>query len=160
MSDRFLNESFQRLLRLLADKLEDHLEGDELALETLSEAIEEEGFSGEDVASVTMALRSLAGASPPTGWVAGLPGRRAQRVMSQEERGFLSTEAWGYLLDLKAQGVLDAGQFERVLDGLAGIGVRPVGVDLAREIASRVALEVEDGTVPGESTHGDIESAH
>ncbi len=160
MSDRFPNESFQRLLRLLADKLEDHLEGDELALETLSEAIEEEGLGGEDIASVVMALRSLAGAGASSGWVAGPPGRRAQRVMSQEERELLSTEAWGYLLDLKAQGVLDAGQFERVLDGLSGIGVRPVSVELAREIASRVALEAEDGVGPGEMTHGDIESAH
>lgn len=160
MKERFPGDSFQRLLRLIAGKLEDHLEGDDLALETLSEAIEEEGFTGEDVASVVMALRSLAGAGPSSGWVAGAPGRRSQRVMSQEERELLSTEAWGYLLELKSQGVLDAAQFERVLDGLAGIGVRPVDVDLAREIASRVALEGEDGSGAGELTHGDIESAH
>lgn len=160
MSDRHPPDAFQRLLRLLAAKLEDHLEGDEMALETLSEAIEEEGFGGEDVAAVIMALRSLAGAGPALSWVAGSPGRRSQRVLSQEEREFLSTEAWGYLIDLKSQGVLNAGQFERVLDGLAGIGVRPVGVDLAREIASRVALEVEDGIGSGDTTHGDIEIAH
>ncbi len=160
MSDRLPTDAVQRLLRLLAAKLEDHLEGDELAFETLSEALEEEGFGGEDLASVAMALRSLAGAGPSSGWVAGSPGRRSQRVLSQEERAFLSTEAWGYLLDLKAQGVLDPAQFERVLDGLAGIGVRPVDVELAREIASRVALEVEDGMSPGDTTHGDIEIAH
>ena len=160
MTDRLGNDSVMKLLRLIGDKLEDYLDGDELALETLGEAIEEGGWSADDLQSVILAIRSMSGAGASTGWVAGVPGRHAQRVLSAEERESLSTEAWGYLLDLRSQGSLDSEQFERVLDLLTGSGVRPVSVELAREVAARVALEVEDGGNPGESPHGDIELAH
>ena len=158
MSDRFGNDSVPRLMRLVARKLEDYVEGDELALETLGEAIEEQGFSAEDLHSVILALRSLAGAGPQSGWVAGTPDHLTQRVLSAEERETLSTEAWGYLIDLKAKGSLDADQFERVIEMLTGCGQRPVSVELARDVAARVALEVDEGG--GELPHGEHEVAH
>ena len=49
---------------------------------------------------------------------------------------------------------------ERVLDLLTGSGMRPVSIELAREVASRVAIEVEDGGNAGEAPHGDSELAH
>lgn len=160
MSDRAWNEPAQRLLRLIAEKLEDFLDGDELALETLGEAMEEDGYSSEDVQSAILAIRSLSGGGMPMGWIAGAPGQRAARVLSAEERDSLSTEAWGYLLDQRRQGTLDSEQFERVLDLLTGSGMRPVSLELAREVASRVAIEVEDSGNTGESPHGDSELAH
>ncbi len=160
MSDRAGNDGVPRLLRLIAQKLEDFLDGDELALETLGESIEAGGWSGEDLGSVIMALRTLSGAGVATGWVAGEPGRDASRVMSPEESNSLSTEAWGYLLDLKRRGELDAEQFERVLEMLTGSGVRPVSVEFARDVASRVAMEHGEVDNPGDGPHGDIEVAH
>jgi hypothetical protein len=80
--------------------------------------------------------------------------------MSPEESNTLSTEAWGYLLDLKRRGSLDAEQFERVLEMLTGSGVRPVNVEFARDVASRVAMEHGEGDNPGDGSHGDIEVAH
>jgi uncharacterized protein Smg (DUF494 family) len=87
-------------------------------------------------------------------------GRDAQRVLSAEERDTLTTEAWGYLLDLRSSGALDAGQLERVLETLTTNEERPVEVDRARDVAARVALEPQDGTLPGEYPHGDQEVAH
>jgi uncharacterized protein Smg (DUF494 family) len=149
-----------RLLRLVARKLEEYLDGDELAFETLGEALEQENASPDELQAAIMGIRGLAGVAPPGGWIAGFPGRHGQRVLSAEERGSLTTEAWGYLLGLRARGTLDADQFERVLDALTAFGERPVEVERAREVAARVALEVEDGPAQGEIAHGDQEVAH
>jgi uncharacterized protein Smg (DUF494 family) len=149
-----------RVLRIVARKLEEYLEGDDLSLETLAEALEQEGATPDEIQSAVMGMRGLAGLLPPGGWVAGLPGRHVQRVLSAEERDSLSTEAWGYLLDLKSSGALDADQFERVLEALTASGERPVEVERAREVAARVALEMQDGTFPAEYPHGDQEVAH
>lgn len=160
MSERTGPDDVARLLRLLCDKLEDHLEGDELALETLGEAIEEGGFGADDVLSAVLAIRCIASGGEPAGWIAAAPGRHAARVLNAEERESLSTEAWGYLLDLRLQGTLDAEQFERVLETLTSSGVRPISVEHARDVAARVALEHARGGNVGEAGHGDIEVSH
>ena len=173
------------MLRLLARKLEEYLDGDELALETLAEALEEEGVTSDDLQMAVLGLRGLAGSSSvvPSGGELGSdalsggepsgarpadpsmrsprhPGRDAQRVLSAEERDTLTTEAWGYLLDLRASGALDAGQLERVLETLTTYEERPVEVARARDVAARVALEPQDGSIPEEYPHGDQEVAH
>ena len=158
-----------RVLRLIARKLEDYLDGDELALETLAEALDQEGVTPDDVQTAVLGLRGLAG--PPVGDGAGralepMPpvpshaGRDAQRVLSAEERDLLTTEAWGYLVDLRSSGALDADQLERVLEALTTYEERPVEVARARDVAARVALEPQDGSIPGEYPHGDQEVAH
>ena len=150
-----------RILRLVARKLEEYLGGDELALETLAEALEQENASPDDLEAAIMGIRGLAGVGTPGGWIAGFPGRHAQRVLSAEERDSLTTEAWGYLLGLRSSGTLDADQFERVLEALTAEGdERPVEVERARQVAARVALEVEDGPGPEDLAHGDQEVAH
>jgi len=164
-----------RVLRLIASKLEEYLEGDDLALETLAEALEQEGASADDVHGAAMAVRGLAETGATAGWVgpasdadaveegppgAGAPGRWAQRVLSAEERGWLTIEAWGYLIDLRSRGALDADQLERVLETLTSLGERPVAVERAREVAARVALEADGDTGWGDYPHGDQEVAH
>jgi len=153
-----------RVLRLLARKLEEYLDGDEMALETLAEALEEADVTPDDVQMVVLGLRGLAssavaGREPVETASLPLP-REIQRVLSAEERGVLTTEAWGYLLDLRASGALDAHQLERVLEALTTYEERPVEVARARDVAARVALEPQDGTIPGDYPHGDQEVAH
>lgn len=155
-----VNDGAVRILRLLARRLEEYLEGDELALETLAEALEQEDATADDLNAAILGLRGLAQLEPPTGWIAGLPARDTQRMLSAEERDSLTTEAWGYLWELRSRGTLDADQFERVLEALTVAGERPVELDRAREIASRIALEVEEAPVPSEFKHGDQEVAH
>ena len=159
MRDRLRNRAAQRLLKLLAAKLEDHLNGDDLAMETLGDALDDGGFSGDDLRTGIDALQNMAGENGGEGWVAGAPDAAGQRMLSDEEREALTLEAWGYLLGLRAKGALDPEKFERVLDLLVSSGVRPVGEELAREVASRVALEVNDRT-DGDYLDADFESAH
>jgi len=162
MSEDMPVEPVQKVLGLIAEHLESWLEGDELALEALGERLQENGVTGEQVQAAILTLQSLAGAAIGGG-VAALdepPGRDAERVPSAEERESLSPEAWGFLLALKRRGSLDANQFERVLDRLTALGVRPVGVEMAREMAARIALRaanvneaLEDGAADGELAH-------
>ena len=149
-----------RILRLLARRLEEYLEGDELALETLGEALEQEDATADDLNAAILGLRRLARLEPPTGWVAGVPAGNTQRMLSADERASLTTEAWGYLWELRSHGKLDADQFERVLETLTVVQDRPVELERAREIASRIALEFEESPVPAEFKHGDQEVAH
>ena len=162
MSHQGRNDAIQKLFDVLADHLEAWLDGDDLALEGLDQAIQESGMSGEELLAGVSALRGLA-SRPAGAGIATLdeaPGLAAQRVMSPEERDSLSPEAWGFLLTLRQRGSLDPLQFERVLDRLAASGVRPVGVELAREVAARVALRgagrvdaFDEGTGDGELAH-------
>ena len=162
MADERLDRAVARLLCLLSDRLESFLEGDETALETLGESIEQADFSAEEVQAAILLLGSLARGAWPGAPVAvpRAPGKSAQRVLSAEERESLSTEAWGYLLDLKRRGSLTAEDFERTLDLLSGCGVRPVSVDLARDVATRVALKVDDPGESREGRRGDSDLAH
>jgi uncharacterized protein Smg (DUF494 family) len=157
MSHQGRNDAIQKLFDVLADHLEAWLDGDDLALEGLDQAIQESGMSGEELLAGVSALRGLA-SRPAGAGIATLD--EAQRVMSPEERDSLSPEAWGFLLTLRQRGSLDPLQFERVLDRLAASGVRPVGVELAREVAVRVALRgagridaFDEGTGDGELAH-------
>ena len=159
MNEEATNQRMTRLMRLLAERLESYLEGDDLAFDTLGEALEEQGFGSEDLQAAVWMLRGLMDAGAPSPSPGAAPGKHAQRVLSAEERATLSPDAWGYLLDLQRRGSLDAEQVERVLDLLAESGVRPVDVELAREIATRVAL-LDDRSSAGEIPHGDIDLIH
>jgi uncharacterized protein Smg (DUF494 family) len=166
------NDGAGRVLRVIARKLEEYLDGDEMALETLAEALDQEGVTADDIQMAALGIRGLAGAPASAGgsiadWpsarpddVPGLAGSDAHRVLSAEERDSLTTEAWGYLVDLRSRGTLDADQLERVIEALTTFGERPVEVARAREVAARVALEPADGTTPGDYPHGDQEVAH
>jgi hypothetical protein len=61
---------------------------------------------------------------------------------------------------LRQRGSLDPLQFERVLDRLTASGVRPIGVELAREVAARVALRGAGRVETFEEGAGDGELAH
>jgi len=149
-----------RVLRLVARKLAEYLDGDERALETLGESLAELDASPDDVEAAILGIRGLAGVPAPGGWIAGTPGRDAHRVLSAEERDVLTTEAWGYLLAQRTSGALAPGPFERVLETLVSGSERPVGVERAKEVAAQVVLEVEDDPVRWEPMHGDQEVAH
>ena len=162
MTEEYSNQDVLRLLRLLGERLESYFDGDETALETLGESIEQRGFSSDEIQAAILILQSLGAGGPATPRSAGIgtPGKHAQRILSDEERDSLSPEAWGYLLDLKRRGSLAPEEFERVLDILGGCGVRPVGVELAREVAARVALKFDDPGSLGETLHGDLDLSH
>ncbi len=160
MSDQEQREAVHRVLRLLARRIEAHLEGDEFALDSLAQALEDAGFGEDDLHAASLVLRAVAN---DTGWsdtpAVAPKGADVQRVLSREERELLSPEAWGALLALRRSGSLSPEQFEQVLEMLGGCGVRPVGADLAIEFATRVALQ--DGATEGtEIPHGEHDLAN
>ena len=65
MTEERLNRGVARLLGLLSDRLESFLEGDDTALETLGESIEQADFSAEEVQAVILVLGSLAQMGSP-----------------------------------------------------------------------------------------------
>ena len=142
MTEESKNDPVLRVLRIVADRLESFLEGDETALETLAESLEQAEVSGDDLQAAILVLRSLSGGSALGAAVADeqAPGKQTHRVLSAEERAILAPEAWGYLLALRSQGSLDAEQCERVLDLVAESSVRPVNIEQIREAAVRIAL--------------------
>jgi len=161
VTDERSTDRVRLVLRLLAEHLERHLEGDPRALEALGGALEDPALTPDDLLAATWVLRSLENVSW-SGEPAGpgtAPGPQAQRVLSAEERESLGPEAWGYLLDLKRRGALDHGQFERVLDVLADSGMRPVSLALARDVAARVVLQL-DPEASGETPYGDHGLTH
>jgi uncharacterized protein Smg (DUF494 family) len=162
MTDERPHEAVQQLLRLMGDRLESFLDGDDLAFETLGEAIEEAQFGSDEIHAALLVLRSLTGSIGGFAHasVEGTPGKHAHRVWSEDERDSLTPESWGLLLDLKRRGSLDAEQFERVLDVLTTTMTRPVGIDAVREVAARIAMSVEPNEGLAEDDRGDHELAH
>jgi len=162
MNDDRRKDPVQRALSLIADRLEAWLDGDGLAFDSLGEALGDSGLTEDELDAALFTLRGLTG-SGSGAEVAGLeqaPGRHSHRVLGPEERDTLSPEAWGFLIALRERGSLDPGQLEKVLDRLTASGIRPVGVEIAREVAARVALLgadpgelLEDGAGDGDVAH-------
>jgi uncharacterized protein Smg (DUF494 family) len=159
VSEENTQQRAARVLRRLAERLEAYLGGDDLAFDALGERLDAESFGPEELQAAAWMLRSLAEPAMAAIELEGAPGKNALRILSPEERAAMSPEAWGYLLELRRRGSLDAGQIERVLDRVTESGEGPIDVAQAREIATRIALQAED-SMTGESPHGEIEVIH
>ncbi len=167
MSEERPTARVRQLLATLAEQLERHAEGDALALDALVAALQDPALAADDMAAAAWVLRSLeytswSGAPAAADLLAtevAAPAGQVLRVLSAEERESLGTDAWGYLLGLRGSGTLDAGQFERVVDLLAGSGMHPVSLAMAREAAASVVLELDSET-SSEMPYGDLDVAH
>jgi uncharacterized protein Smg (DUF494 family) len=161
VNDERSTARIRQVLALLASHLERCAEGDALALDALAAALQDPEFMADDLLAAAWVLRSLeriewSGVPAAPG---AAPGPQAQRVLSAEERESVGPEAWGYLLELRDRGALDAGQFERVLDLLAGSGVHPVSLAMAHEAAANVVLQLDPDTSGG-IPYDDLDVAH
>ena len=167
MNDDRPTARVRQLLTLMAEHLERCVEGDALALDGLVAALQDPDLTADDLLATAWVLRSFEYASwngvaaAPDLLVAEVAAAppQVQRVLSAEERESLGPDTWGYLLDLRHSGTLDAGQLERVVDLLAGSGVHPVSLAMAREAAASVVLELDPDST-GEIPYGDLDVAH
>jgi len=160
MSKRLPVDPVTRLFRLLAERLDRYVEGDETSLETLGESMELEGFSLDDVQAAAATLARFGGAARGEAAVADVPGEGALRILSPEERDALTTEAWGFLIDQRRRGALNAEQVEQILELIVESGVRPVDVEMARVMAAQVALDVGPSEGAEGMFHDDSERPH
>src|SRR5436853_6053414 len=102
MTEERTRDAVRRVLRLLGERLENYLEGDDLAFETLAEALEQQHATPEDLHATWLVLQSLTDPSDEMmrATLADIPGEHAQRVWSDEERESMTPESWGLLLDI------------------------------------------------------------
>jgi uncharacterized protein Smg (DUF494 family) len=157
MTDKHSVRGALDVLRELADRLERFLDGDPTAFETLGESLDEGDYSAADIDAALMVLRSLHGAlGSMHSSIQEAPGRNAQRIPSPEEREWLSPEAWTYLMEQRRRGALDSEQFEQVLGRLLVCRERPIGVEVAGQMAARVAMRFEDGADVEDIRHDEL----
>jgi uncharacterized protein Smg (DUF494 family) len=133
-----MTDRVPEVVAMILEQLRAFVEGDELALSDLSDALDRSDYDSDDVdAAFDFIFQALEPVSRET-YAERRPGTPVQRVLSDWERLALSSEAYGYLLRLRAAGVLTDEQLEMVLEHTAGSRSQGVGVDDVRDIAGDV----------------------
>jgi uncharacterized protein Smg (DUF494 family) len=150
-----LNEHVKGVLRRIVTQLRSALDGDEFALEDLSEGLASSGASPEEIEA---ALDSILALTEPNR--EDLPdaagSENGNRVLSLEERSRLTPEAYGYLLGVRGNGAIDDEQFEWVLERALASGERSVGLDEMQDLVLEAAL----GGRTGGGDRGDFPGVH
>jgi len=140
MSDRI-----PEVVAMILEQLRAFVEGDELALNDLSDALDHSDYDTDDVdAAFDFIFQALEPVSHET-YAEQRPGAPSQRVLNDGERLALSPEAQGYLMKLRESGVLTDDQIEIVLEHATASRVPKMGVEDVRDIASDVVFGQHDG---------------
>ncbi|MEW5993043.1 MAG: DUF494 family protein, partial [Candidatus Zixiibacteriota bacterium] len=107
------------------------------------------GYSEEEISSAYSWLLKRFDHAPYE-FYAKFPERRSSlRVLTSEERGRLTADACGLLLQLSRSGVVDQEQFETILDRVATFWSRPVTLDQFKLIAASVIFsELDEEDAP------------
>jgi len=134
-----VNEKVKALLRRVAFQLRAALDGDELALEELSEVLASSDVPGDELAAAFEAILALTDANREELPEGDAPSR-GNRVLSLEERSRLTPEAYGYLLGARGAGSIDHEQFEWVLERALASNDRRVGIDEIQDLVLEAAL--------------------
>jgi uncharacterized protein Smg (DUF494 family) len=80
------------------------------------------------------------------------------RVLHPVENVFVSPEAYGHLLKLRALNIIDDGQMERIIEKALTETDHPVGVDEMKRAAYKILFRIEETDDPSSSTDKDEES--
>ncbi len=83
---------------------------------------------------------------------------RAVRVLSDTERGIISSEAYGYLLQLRHLNLLTTEQMEMILDRCALFVNEPIDINEMKMLASVAMFDAGSGEFPYSVWVGDPES--
>ena len=134
-----MNEHVKIVLRRIVLSLRAALDGDEFALEDLTETLAGTGASAEEIDAALDAIFALTESDREE-----LPeaerSESGNRVLSLEERSRLTPEAYGYLLGVRGNGAIDEEQFEWVLERALASGERSVGLDEMQDLVLEAAL--------------------
>jgi uncharacterized protein Smg (DUF494 family) len=85
-------------------------------------------------------------------------GASKARVLHPVENVFVSPEAYGHLLKLRALKIIDDSQMEKIIDMALTDTDHPVDVDQMKRAAYKVLFRVEETDEPPSSTDNDEES--
>jgi len=129
--------SLRDIALFLLERIQAYYAGNEEALDELSAQLTMEGIGNDQIHGALAWLR--AGVSGEA--VELVPPESvdpARRVLTREERGWVSPDAFGFLLRLAAEGRLGGDQIESILAELGG-SAEPVDLGTVQELAWRVA---------------------
>ena len=112
-------------------------------LSSLTKSLLEEGYTASEITSAFMRLLRPF----EVAWV-GESARRAarspsQRILSNAERYELSTEAYGFLVTLRDQGIVDDLQTEEILQRVALSAEEPADLEDIREVTVSVLMGMQ-----------------
>ncbi len=111
-----MNDRIPEVVAMILEQLRAFVEGDELALSDLSDALDQSDYNTDEVdAAFDFIFQALDPVTRET-YAERQPGAPGLRVLNESERRALSPDAYGYLLRLKEQGVLSDLQIESVLE--------------------------------------------
>lgn len=80
------------------------------------------------------------------------------RILHPVENVFVSPEAYGHLLKLRALKIIDDGQMEKIIDKALDETDHPVGVDEMKRAAYKILFRIEETDDPSSSADNDEES--
>jgi uncharacterized protein Smg (DUF494 family) len=135
-----MSERIPEVVAMILEQLRAFVEGDELALSDLSDALDRSDYDSDDVdAAFDFIFQALEPVSHEM-YTESRPGAPSIRVLSDGERLALSPEAQGYLLRLRESGVLTDDQIEIVLEHATASRQPKMGIDEVRDIAGDVVF--------------------
>ena len=152
-----IDDRVKSLLRRIARKLRASVDGDAFALEELLESMTGPAVSPEDLDHALDAIEALAEPAEEELYTEPEAARTMNRVLSPEERSRLTTEAYGYLLGARADGMLDDEQFEWVLERALASPDRPIGLGEIQDLVLEAVFGSPDET---EEDFGDLPRIH
>jgi len=124
-------------------------------VDDLSEQLTEMGYSDIEISSAYSWILEKMDRTPETCY-SGFPANHASaRVLTAEERGQLSPEAYGFLIKVRYLGLVDGEQLESILDRLALLGSAPVALDQVKLLASSILFRDGEDPRPLESADSD-----
>ncbi len=136
-----MNDRVPEVVAMILEQLRAFVEGDELALSDLSDALDLSDYDTDEVdAAFDFIFQALDPVTRET-YAERQPGAPGLRVLNDSERRALSPEAYGYVLRLKEQGVLSDAQVEAILEQVVLGRGQAAQLDDISALASEVVLQ-------------------
>ena len=150
-----VNGNSKDVANLIVRRLITYFEGNSEAIEDLMGVLQSRGIGAETIRGALEFLLSQTQLEVEELLPAQNSRDPMRRVLSQEERGALTAEAYGYLLGLTADGRLQGDQLEEILARLSE-GEDRVDLEEIQELAWQVTLKRNEQ----ESPHGPTRFVH
>jgi uncharacterized protein Smg (DUF494 family) len=112
--------------------------------------LSDRGYTQTEISAAFSWLYDNIGAAEHVHRHPGLAAGGSRRVFHEAEKLALSTQAQGYLIQLRELGLLDDGDLEQVIERAMVIGYQKLSLDDIRDIAGAVLLGKDEGG-PGRS---------
>lgn len=121
-------------------------------IERIREVIREKGYTENEMNLAFNYLLLTSGAHKEKS------GCSRTRILHPVESAFISPEAYGYLLKLRALGIIDDVQLERIVEEVLMETERAVGIDELKKAAYRILFRIKETDYPSSLSEKDEEN--